>query len=141
MKNIFYVLLIAASSSCGGSATDKSKEVGTPKSDLERKYEIAETLLQFDAEKVGLLAIIKKVPEEKAYSVLRDYLAETVTSREFIKNKETKYVVRLVDSIATKNNLSRELTASIIFGYQYELNKSDEYSLETDEGLYYQEDL
>ena len=37
-----------------------------------------------------------------------------------------EYIVKVVDTIARKNNLSKKITASIIFSYQYEMITRDE---------------
>ena len=80
--------------------------------------------LEYDAEKIGLISIIKHVPYVKANSVLRDYLAKTSLNFSIMENPE--YIVKVVDTIARKNNLSKKITASIIFSYQYEMITRDE---------------
>ncbi|MBU2505109.1 MAG: hypothetical protein KJ799_00010 [Bacteroidetes bacterium] len=122
MKNIILLFLLTAIfCSCNSS----SNETEPKKSKTEVDYEIADMFLEYDAEKIGLLSIIKNVPHEKANSVLRDYLAKTLGSA-LLTMESPDYIVKVVDTIAQKNNLSRKLTASIIFSYQYEMITRDE---------------
>jgi hypothetical protein len=88
-----------------------------------------------------LLSIIKNVPYNQANSILRDYLAKTLDfSQSTMENPE--YIVKIIDTIAQNNNLSKKLTASIIFSYQYEMITKDEIIDEKMEELekeYYEE--
>jgi hypothetical protein len=126
MKKLLILILIASLSSCDNSSSEKKTKNDLSKAKLNKDYEIAEMFLQYDAEKIGLLSIIKNVPPEQVNLVLRDYLAKTFSSESFLINENPKYVVKLVDSIANKNNLTRKLTASIIFSYQFEMITKDE---------------
>ncbi|WP_272149649.1 hypothetical protein [Tenacibaculum aiptasiae] len=121
MKNIlslFIIVLIVCSCNLSkGKKTEKSK--------TELEYETADMFLKYDAEKIGLISIIKNVSHKKANSILRDYLAKTFNSIE-LTMKNSEFVVKVIDTIAKKNNLSKKLTASIIFSYQYEMITKDE---------------
>ena len=122
MKNIrplFLIVLLV----CSCNSSTKEKE--PTKSKAEMNYEFADMFLEYDAEKIGLISIIKNVPHEKANSVLRDYLAKSYGSFMFIRGNP-EYVVKVVDTIARKNNLSKKITASIIFSYQYEMITREE---------------
>lgn len=122
MKNIIpFFLIVLFICSCNSS----TKEKEPTKSKTELDYEIADMFLEYDAEKIGLISIIKGIPHEKANSVLRDYLAKTNGST-MLTMENPEYVVKVVDSIARKNNLSNKITASIIFSYQYEMITRDE---------------
>jgi len=120
MKNLIILILSVIFYSCDYSS-----------SKTERKYESAndqlfvELMMGFDGEKIGLLSIIKQVPYEQVNSVISDYLTDSFKHL-IIKQNNPEYFVNLVDSIALKNNLSRELTASIIFSYRYEMITKEE---------------
>ena len=131
MKRILLIVLITTFISCDKlnssepSTTEADESINEKEqSTIERDYHIADMFLKFDSEKIGLISIIKDVPQEKANSVLRDYLAKTITSVETMKDSD--YIVKVVDTIAEKNDLSKKLTASIIFSYQYEMITRDE---------------
>lgn len=140
MKKITLLILIALLFSCNSSTSKNSNTPKEEKSKIERDYEIADMFLQFDSEKIGLISILKNIPPEKANSVLRDYLAKTMISIESME--DTNYIVKLVDTISKKNNLSKKLTASIIFSYQYEMITRDEIiDSYQDEMIDYQNDM
>ena len=123
MKRFILLSLVALFySSCNIS---NSTEKSTEKSQTELDYEIADMFLEFDAEKIGLISIIKDIPQEKANAVLRDYLAKTFRST-IQTMEDPNYVVKVIDTIAKKNDLPKKLTASIIFSYQYEMITRDE---------------
>ncbi|GGZ72474.1 hypothetical protein [Algibacter mikhailovii] len=124
MKKIILLVLITLFLSCNDSSSRESSKK-EEKSEIERDYEIADMVLKLNSMKIGLLSIIKNVPQEKANAVLRDYLAKTFTST-LQTIKDPNYIVKVVDTIAQKNNLSKKLTASIIFGYRYEMITRDE---------------
>lgn len=126
MKNFIYLFLIVVLSSCSNSSAESKVKDVEQKPVLERKSYIIEMFLKSDAEKIGLLSVIKNVPQEKTNSVLREYLLKTFISEEFKANKNSEYIEKLVDSIAIKNKLPSILTASIIFSYKYEMTTKDE---------------
>ncbi|MDB9755929.1 hypothetical protein OAB20_06555 [Winogradskyella sp.] len=132
MKKFILLLIITAIfNSCNSSSKNNEPE----KTKTEADYEIADMFLEYDAEKIGLISIIKNVPHEKANSILRDYLAKTYGSG-LLSMENTDYVVKVIDTIAQKNNLSKRLTASIIFSYQYEMITRDEIIEEMEEEYY-----
>ncbi|NCT17249.1 MAG: hypothetical protein GW771_03310, partial [Flavobacteriia bacterium] len=106
--------------------SEKLSESEKKKSEIEKDYEFADMLLMFEGEKIGLLSIIKDVPSEKIHAVLRDYKAKTMSNSSYYSLEDPNYLVNLIDTIATKNNLSKKLTASIIFSYKYEMITEDE---------------
>lgn len=122
MKNILPLFLIVLLI-CSCNSSTKEKE--PTKSKTEMDYEIADMFLEYDAEKIGLISIIKDISHEKANSVLRDYLAKTYGST-MLTMENPEYVVKVIDTIARKNNLPKKITASIIFSYQYEMITKDE---------------
>lgn len=125
MKKIIFFAILLTFTACNNSQNDKPSDK-TEKTELERDYEIADMFLEFDSEKVGLLSIIKEIPQEKANSVLRDYLAKTLGTSSLLSMKDPTYIVKVVDTIAKENGLSKKMTASIIFSYQYEMITEDE---------------
>ena len=85
MKNIIALFLfVLLFCSCNSS----TKEEESTKSKTEIDYEIADMFLEYDAEKIGLISIIKHVPYVKANSVLRDYLAKTSLNFSIMENPE-----------------------------------------------------
>lgn len=142
MKNLIYLLIVIISTSCSDSTTESNinstaelnqsttaesnEENARNNSKSERESFIVDMFLKSDAEKIGLLSVIKNVPHEKTNSVLKDYLSKTLFSEEFQNNKSSEYIEKLVDSIANKNKVPIKLTASIIFSYNYEMITKDE---------------
>ncbi len=124
MKKIMFFAVLMICIACNNSSKEKSSNENEI-TELEKYYQVADMFLEFDAEKVGLLSIIKEIPQEKANSVLRDYLAKTLGNSMF-SLEDPKYIVKVVDTIAEENGLSKKMTASIIFTYQYEMITEDE---------------
>lgn len=121
-KIILFLLITTLFQSCNFSSNKKESK----KSKIELNYEIADDYLKYDAEKIGLLSVIKNVPYQKANSILRDYLAKTINYSD-LSSENQDYIVKVIDTIARKNNLSRKITASMIFSYKYEMITKDEY--------------
>ncbi|WP_162419226.1 hypothetical protein [Cyclobacterium roseum] len=121
-KNSVFILILAIISfSCNNSSLDKHK---TKKSDVEIGYDIADLTLEFDAEKIGLLSIMKDVSHEKVHSILRDYLVVRHVSYLNI-TQNPNYIIDAVDSISQKNELALNVTASIIYNYKYGMISDD----------------
>ncbi|MDO6761743.1 hypothetical protein Q4566_16160 [Tamlana sp. 2_MG-2023] len=130
MKNIILpFLLTAIFCSCENSSSNEREKQNSltkqEKSEIELNYEIADKYLRYDAEKVALVSIIKNIPQEKTNSILRDYLAKSY-GLSAQKWEEPNNIIKIVDSIAIKNRLSKKQTASIIFSYLYEMITKDE---------------
>ncbi|NCP83922.1 MAG: hypothetical protein GW823_03290 [Bacteroidetes bacterium] len=126
MKKLILLCFIMIFFSCNNKSSEKLSESEKKKSEIEKDYEFADMLLMFEGEKIGLLSIIKDVPSEKIHAVLRDYKAKTMSNSSYYSLEDPNYLVNLIDTIATKNNLSKKLTASIIFSYKYEMITEDE---------------
>jgi uncharacterized protein YjgD (DUF1641 family) len=144
MKNIISLLVVMILTSCSDSkskleiySTAESTQSPTAesneetikeetKSNKERESYIIDMILKNDAEKIGLISVIKNVPHEKINSVLKDYLSYTYFSDEFKSNESSIYIEKIVDSISSKNKLPKKLTASLIFSYNYEMITKDE---------------
>lgn len=129
MKNfISLIILITFFCSCNNTNV---KVVEEKKSKLDRGYEVADKLIGYEGYKIGLLSIIKDVPLEQTKLVLRDYLAKSYAYNKY----DSDYIIKLIDTISKKNNLSKKLTASLIFGYEYEMITRDEIKEETIEEM------
>lgn len=115
MKNIIILFLLSVIFYSCNRTSNKNKPI---KSIMEVNYELADEYLESDIEKIGLLSVSINIPIEKSYSVLRDYIAKTHNIKEM---KNPDYYVKVVDTIAINNNLSKKITASIIFSYKYEM--------------------
>lgn len=130
MRNIILpFLLVAIFCSCENSSSkerEKQNSLTKPeKSEIELNYEFADEYLRYDAEKIALVSIIKNIPLEKTNSILRGYLAKSNGLSEQ-KWDEPNNIIKIVDSIAIKNRLSKKQTASIIFSYLYEITTKEE---------------
>ena len=66
------------------------------------------------------------MPYEITNSVIKDYLNSYISSEMLFGEKNHLDFFKVIDSIAVKNKISRKLTASIIYSYQYEMITSDE---------------
>lgn len=138
MKNvILFLVLTIVFSSCNSVLNERKK------SKIEVAYVNADMYLEYDARKIGLISIINNVPHKQANSVLRDYLAKVVYNDSIISWASPDYIIKVVDTIAQKNNLSKKLTASLIFSYQYEMitreDIIEEKMNELEEDEYYEE--
>lgn len=107
------------------SCSSSSKDTEKTKSKTIMDYETADMLLEYDAEKIGLISIIKDIQLEKTNSVLRDYLAKT-HDLSSLTTENPDYIVKVIDTVARKNNLSIKIVATIIFSYKYEMITKDE---------------
>lgn len=64
------------------------------------------------------------MPIEKTKTIVQDYLSQKMNAEMFL-NKDPNYFNKVIDTIAKWNSISKKLTASIIFSYQYELITDD----------------
>lgn len=136
MKNIlvkvFVVLILVG---CGNSETEKK----ISKKEIENKfYEDAEYELESGKEKIALLAIIKNIPSEKLYKILREYYAKTLNVD--LDKITVLYSENLVNSISLKYDLPKEKIANLIFSFKYEMmtkkNITDEYEEQMEQEAY-----
>ena len=136
MKNIlvkvFVVLILVG---CGNSETEKK----ISKKEIENKfYEDAEYELESGKEKIALLAIIKNIPSEKLYKILREYYAKTLNVD--LDKITVLYSENLVNSISLKYDLPKEKIANLIFSFKYEMmtkkNITDEYEEQIEQEAY-----
>lgn len=132
MKKTFSYLLCLILVSCFNN--DKEK-FAVEKEKLNNKNN--DTFFQNDIEKITLLSLSKNLPKEQVSSVLKDYYDKT--SLILINDESPEYISKVMDTIAKKNKLTIQKTASIVFSYQYELLTNDEiienYTSEKDDYL------
>jgi hypothetical protein len=128
MKKIILVSLLLVFYACGDSSTKNNESSKNSKEKMSREdvnYFFVDIELSENAEKIGLISILKDIHPEKGNVVLRDYLAKT--SAIFYQfEKEPSFFVNVVDTLAAKHNLSKKIIASIIFSYKYEMVTKDE---------------
>lgn len=126
MKKILTIFLITIFISCDYSTPqESSKEKSLSKEEVKQlESELSDMFLEFESEKIVLISIIKGHSIEKVKSVLGEYKAKTFLSQDTIDSP--KYITRIIDTIAKKNNLSKKMTASIIFSFEYEFITKDE---------------
>ena len=134
MKKILLIILVAIFTSCDDSTQKESskKEPSKQESSAKEKektlteqvYILTDLSLKSDSEKIVLISIIKDVHVDVVNSVLREYKVKTFLSQD--TTEKPKHIIKIVDTLAKKNNLSRKMTASIIFSYEYELINRDE---------------
>lgn len=99
---------------------DKPKVLPT-KADIENKaIKRAESELSDGSEKIALISIQKKIPSDSVYLILRDYFSKT----KFTDN--AKFIERVIDTISTTRGMKREIIASIIMNYNYEMITEDD---------------
>lgn len=120
-NSILFLIFAIIYFSCNNSSLNKHK---TEKSNVEIGYEIADLTLEFNAEKIGLLSIMKDISHEKVHSILRDYLVVQYVSFSNI-TQNPNYIIDAVDSISQKNDLPSNVTASIIYNYKYGMISDD----------------
>lgn len=126
MKKTLTIFLITIFISCDYSnPQESSKEESLTKEEVkELESELSDMFLEFESEKIVLISIIKGHPVKKVKSVLGEYKAKTFLSQDTIESPN--YIIRIIDTIAKKNNLSKKMTASIIFSFEYEFITKDE---------------
>ncbi|MFE3871307.1 hypothetical protein ACFX5F_08715 [Flavobacterium sp. ZS1P70] len=81
----------------------------------------ADAILELNAEKLALLSIIKKIPNDTLHLVLKDYLNKT-----FSLVTDVNKVDKIIDTISQKYHISKIKVASIVFSYNYEMLTKDE---------------
>lgn len=126
MKNILLALTALIFTSCNSPVVDNTKSSSVLTKKPQQNKETPDRLLKYDAEKIALLSLINNIPIEKTNAVLTDYLSVIFSSSSSLLNDNPNAVIKLVDSIATDNNLTKQMTASIIFAYQYEMITKNE---------------
>lgn len=119
MKKILLLLILLVFGCNDRKETEFIKEQEQRKEKKTRTY--ADAILELDAEKLALLSIIKKIPNDTLHLVLKDYLNKTISSVSDI-NK----VDKIIDTISQKYHISKIKIASLVFSYNYEMITKDE---------------
>ncbi|MFV8352021.1 hypothetical protein [Flavobacterium sp. XS2P14] len=87
----------------------------------EKTTTYADMVLKLDAEKLALLSIIKKIPNDTLHLVLKDYIDKT-----FPLVTDVAKIDKIIDNISQKYHISKVKIASIVFSYNYEMLTKDE---------------
>ena len=130
MKNSFVffhmvclVVLIGCRDNSDRNAPNNKEDI--PSESLD--YELADIDLQFEQEKIALLAELMNLPIGKTNSIVREYLAKS-WSLEFDSDKGTaENYGKIMDTISKMYDLPKKRIAAIIFSYRYEMITSDDY--------------
>ena len=138
MKKLIFLIIPLIFCSCLNKNTEKSIEAKNESKTLNAIKETDESFFVNDPEKIALLSLSKNIPPKQVYSILKDYVDKTYIL-EFDEEEYDNYE-KVIDTIARKNNLTKQKTASIIFSYQYEQITNDEiidiYNFEREDYLY-----
>lgn len=126
MKKLLLILILIV---FGCKDTEKTESIkvqkqGKEKKENKRKEKIttyADMVLLQDAEKIALLSIIKKIPNDTLHLVLKDYIDKT-----FPLITDVSKVDKIIDDISQKYHIPKVKIASIVFSYNYEILTKDE---------------
>ena len=109
----------------GSSHNEKEEKKMTKGGLQETAYLLADETLSEEQEKIQLLSIIKKMPADSLYLILRDYLAKTSQDLD-PKLPQTALYSNAINFISGKFRISKQRAASIIFTYRYEMVNNEE---------------
>ena len=121
MKNILLLLILLVFGCNDRKETEFIKEQDQRKEKEKKTRTYADAILELDAEKLALLSIIKKIPNDTLHLVLKDYLNKTISSV-----SDVNKVDKIIDAISQKYHISKIKIASIVFSYNYEMITKDE---------------
>lgn len=123
MKKLLLILILLVFGCNDRKETEfiKEQEQRKEKGKEKKTRTYADAILELDAEKLALLSIIKKIPNDTLHLVLKDYLNKTISSVSDI-NK----VDKIIDTISQKYHISKIKIASLVFSYNYEMITKDE---------------
>lgn len=121
MKNILLLLILLVFGCNDRKETEFIKEQDQRKEKEKKTRTYADAILELDAEKLALLSIIKKIPNDTLHLVLKDYLNKTISSV-----SDVNKVDKIIDTISQKYHISKIKIASIVFSYNYEMITKDE---------------
>ena len=120
MKNI---ILLIFTIFCLNSCSNKKEEKVLSKSEkLTGSYSQADSELQFENEKIALISIMRGIPQDSVYLILRDYYAKNDMSFDI----DNKFTEKFIDTISKNRKMSKRKIASIIFNFKYEMQTKDE---------------
>jgi hypothetical protein len=119
MKKLLLVLILIVF-----GCKDKEPEKVIPKAPVKvvNPYGHADTFLKMESEKLMLLSILKKIPQDTLRLVLREYLK---ANPEYLDGLGVNKADNLY-SISQKYHISKFKIASIIFSYKYEMLTKEE---------------
>ena len=120
MKKILFMLILIVFG-CKDKETELNEKTEKRKEKAEIPGTYEDAILDMDAEKLALLSIIKKIPNDTLHLVLKDYLYKTGF---FIDNNTQ--VDKVIDTISQKYNIPKVKIASLLFSYKYEMLTKDE---------------
>lgn len=127
MKN--WIMLLMILTILLGCEKSKSVEKSN-KSSKTKAYNKSKKYVEYYAEKVSLLAIIKGVESKKLQSILIDYYTTIYESDGNVTITEND---NTISEISKKYNLSKSTIATLIYNFEYEMLTKDEiYEIETD---------
>lgn len=109
------ILLLILFSSC----TRYHKKELTEKEKEKMQLQSAESDLNYDKEKLVLLATIKQLPYDTLFSILRDYYFKT----DFRSNATFEQAINYTTE---RHSLSKRKIADIIFNFKYEMMTRDD---------------
>lgn len=124
MNKLFFFIIPLIFFSCSNKNNENSTTTEKESKSVKTEKETDKSFFVNDAEKITLLCLSKNLPRKQVYSILRDYFDKTLLLQ--LDEGDSEYYDKVIDTIARKNNLTKQKTASIIFSYQYELITSEE---------------
>lgn len=119
---LIFILIVFGCKDTKETESIKAQEQGKEKGGNKGKITTyADMILELDAEKLALLSIIKKIPNDTLHLVLKDYIDKT-----FPLVTNVSKVDKIIDDISQKYHISKVKIASIVFSYNYEMLTKDE---------------
>ena len=129
MKKLLLLIILIV---CGCKDTEETKSIkiqeqrkekgeNKRKEKKEKITTYADMILELDAEKLALLSIIKKIPNDTLHLVLKDYINKT-----FPLVTDVSKVNKIIDDISQKYHIPKVKIASIVFSYNFEVLTKDE---------------
>jgi hypothetical protein len=109
MKNILLLLILLVFGCNDRKETEFIKKQDQRKEKEKKTRTYADAILELDAEKLALLSIIKKIPNDTLHLVLKDYLNKTISSV-----SDVNKVDKIIDTISQKYHISKIKIASIV---------------------------
>jgi len=119
MKKLLLVLILIV---FGCKDKEPEKIIPTKIPEVVDPYSTADAFLKMESEKLILLSILKKIPQDTLRLVLREYLK---ANPEYLDGLGVNKADNL-DSISQKYHISKYKIASIIFSYKYEMLTKEE---------------
>ncbi len=119
MKKILLILIFMV---FGCKDKEPEKVIAKEPAKVVDPYSYTDFILSTDTEKLMLLSILKKIPQDTLRLVLREYLKANPEDLDGLGvNKADN-----LDTISQKYHISKFKIASIIFSYKYEMLTEEE---------------